>query len=59
MKKILIAATAVGVAIAGLILYNRKKGTGVRQVENAAADAYNTINDGLGKVERNTLHSMG
>lgn len=59
MKKILIAATAVGSTIAGIILYNRKRNNGTKQVENAAKDAYNTMNDGIGKVERNTMHSMG
>ena len=59
MKKILIAATAVGAAIAGIILYNRKRNTDSKTIENAAQDAYNTMNDGLGKVERNTMHSMG
>lgn len=58
MKKILIAATAVGASIAGLILYNRKKNSGPKQVEDAAKDAYKTMNDGLGKVERGTM-SMG
>jgi hypothetical protein len=59
MKKILIAATAVGATIAGIILYNRRRNNGAKQVENAAKDAYNTMNDGIGKVERNTMHSMG
>jgi hypothetical protein len=59
MKKILIAATAVGATIAGIILYNRRRNNGTKQVENAAKDAYNTMNDGIGKVERNTMHSMG
>lgn len=59
MKKILIAATAVGAAIAGIILYNRKRNTGTNRVENAAKDAYDTMNSGIGKIERNTMHSMG
>jgi hypothetical protein len=60
MKKILIAATAVGTAIAGIILYNRKKNSSeARQIGHAAKDAYDTMNDGIGKVERNTTHSMG
>jgi hypothetical protein len=58
MKKILIAATAVGAAIAGIILYSRKRNNGTRQVESAAKNAYNTINDGIGKIERGTM-SMG
>lgn len=59
MKKILVAATAVGATIAGIILYNRRRSNGTKPVENAAKDAYNTMNDGIGKVERNTMHSMG
>lgn len=59
MKKILIAATAVGATIAGIILFNRRRNNGTKQIENAAKDAYNTMNDGIGKVERNTMHSMG
>jgi hypothetical protein len=58
MKKILIAATAVGAAIAGIILYSRKRNEGSKQVEDAAKNAYNTMNDGIGKVERGTM-SMG
>jgi len=59
MKKILLAATAVGATIAGIILYSRKRNNGTRQIENAAKDAYHTMNDGLGKIERNTVQSMG
>jgi hypothetical protein len=59
MKKILIAATAVGATIAGIILYNRRRNSGTKEVEDAAKDAYKTMNDGIGKVERNTMHSMG
>jgi hypothetical protein len=60
MKSILLAATAVGAAIAGIILYNRRRNSsGTRQIENAASDAYHTMNNGLGKIERNTMHSMG
>ena len=59
MKKILLAATAVGATIAGIILYSRKRNTGTKQIEDAAKDAYNTMNYGIGKVERNAKHSMG
>jgi hypothetical protein len=59
MKKILLAATAVGAAIAGIIIYSRKRNNGTKQIENAAKDAYNTMNYGLGKVERNGMHAMG
>jgi hypothetical protein len=59
MKKILIAATAVGAAIAGLILYSKRRNDAPGQIEDAAKDAYKTMNAGLGKVERDTMHSMG
>lgn len=60
MKKILVAATAVGATIAGIMLYNRRRNSnGSRPIENAAKDAYNTMNNGLGKIERNSIHSMG
>lgn len=58
MKKILIAATAVGATIAGIILYNRKRTAPANQIEDAAKDAYKTMNNGLGKIERGTM-SMG
>lgn len=57
MKNSLIAATAVGVAIAGIILYSQRR-TGSKPVKEAVKDAYNTMNDGIGKVERGAL-SMG
>ncbi|MGZ3923654.1 MAG: hypothetical protein ACXVBJ_07780 [Flavisolibacter sp.] len=60
MKKILFAATAVGAAIAGIILYNRRRmNSASGQIENAASDAYNTMNNGIGKIERGAMHSMG
>ena len=59
MKKILIAATTVGAAVAGIILYSRTRNSATSQIENAAKDAYATINNGLGKIERNAMHSMG
>ncbi|HTM90979.1 MAG TPA: hypothetical protein VL095_01070 [Flavisolibacter sp.] len=59
MKKILIAATAVGATIAGLILYSRKRNSAPKQIEDAAKDAYRTMNEGIGKLERNAMHSMG
>ena len=60
MKKILFAATAVGAAIAGIILYNRRRMNGASgQIEDAASDAYKTMNNGIGKIERGAMHSMG
>lgn len=58
MKNILIAAVTVGAAIAGIILYYRNRHTPAGEVEDAANDAYNIMNDGIGKVERGTMHTM-
>ena len=53
------AASAVGAAIAGLIIYSRKKNSSSGKIEDAAKDAYQTMNEGIGKVERGAMHSMG
>lgn len=56
----MIVATTVGAAIAGIILYNRKRNNSVpKRIETAAKDAYDIMNEGIGKVERNARHSMG
>jgi hypothetical protein len=59
MKKILMAATAVGAATAGVILYLRNRNSDQKTIENSAKDTYRTMNDGLGKVERLGQHAMG
>jgi hypothetical protein len=59
MKKILMAATAVGAATAGVILYLRNRNSDQKTIENSAKDAYRTMNDGFGKVERLGQHAMG
>jgi hypothetical protein len=59
MKTLLITATAVGAAIAAIILYNRKRNNDGHRIEVAAKDAYDTMNAGIGKIERNAMHSMG
>jgi hypothetical protein len=60
MKKMLITASAVGAAIAGLILYARSRNENGKLLPGSKAkDAFNARNDGLGKIERNALHSMG
>lgn len=60
MKKMLITATAVGAAIAGIILYNRRRNNSAARLwSGAAKDAYKTMNNGLGKLERDPWHSMG
>jgi hypothetical protein len=59
MKKIFMAATAVGAATAGVIIYLRNRNSEQKTIENSAKDAYRTMNNGLGKVERLGQHSMG
>jgi hypothetical protein len=56
MKKILIAATAVGTAIAGLILYARKRNQN-RLAGRTGVQA--ALPDGAAVVERSALHTMG
>ena len=58
MKKMLITASAVGAAIAGMILYARNRADKPRQL-NGNASGKNYLKDGLGKIERNAMHSMG
>jgi hypothetical protein len=53
------AATAVGAATAGVIIYLRNRNSEQKTIENSAKDAYRTMNNGLGKVERLGQHSMG
>ena len=55
----LITATAVGAAIAGLLLYQRRRNSASRVWADAAKDAYKTMNNSLGKLERDPLHTMG
>jgi len=55
----IIAAAAVGTAIAGLILYFRKNESDRHPIKNAAKNAYKTMNDGLGKIERRGQHAVG
>ena len=61
MKSILIAAIIAGAAGAGLIVYmrNRSDNAGTKRIKDAASDAYNTMNAGIGKTERLGQHAMG
>lgn len=59
MKSMLIAATAVGATIAGLLLYYQRKNKPSTKVLDAAKDAYHTMNNGLGQLERPAHHAMG
>lgn len=55
----LLTATAVGAAIAGLILYYQRKNKPSNKVLGAAKDAYQTMNEGIGQLERPAHHAMG
>jgi hypothetical protein len=58
MKKILIAASIVGAAAAGVILYFRKRNSASGQMEDAATDANRTMNKNMDKVNRNVKHAV-
>ncbi len=58
MKKLLLAASAVGTAIAGLILYYQRKNKTGNRIEDAAKNAYKTINSGIGSIERPAQHTI-
>ena len=62
MKKILIAATFVGAAGAGVILYLRNRLSASANEGNArhtAADAYKKLNDHMDTASRPAQHAMG
>lgn len=59
MKTMLVTATAVGAAIAGLILYAQKKNKPENKVLDAGKNGYQLMNDGNGKLERPAHHAMG
>lgn len=59
MKSMLLTATVVGAAITGLILYYQKKNKPANRIEDAAKDAYQTMNEGIGGIERPAHHAMG
>ena len=55
----LLTATVVGAAIAGLALYLQKKSQPKNKALDAANNAYQTMNEGIGKLERPAYHAMG
>lgn len=59
MKTMLLTATAVGSAIAGLILYYQKKNKSSNKVLDAAKGSDRAINNGFGQLERPAQHAMG
>ena len=58
MKKMLIAATVVGTAIAGIILFAGKKGYDKKSIEDEN-NTYKKLNTGAEKTERLGSHAMG
>jgi hypothetical protein len=59
MKSMLIAAATIGAAIAALILYNERQKRPENQIEDAAKDAYRTMNEGIGQIERPIANALG
>jgi hypothetical protein len=59
MKNMLLASTALGVLVATLIIAfgNRSKSSG-NTIKGAAKDAYQTMNKGIGGIERSTVRNL-
>ncbi len=58
MKKIIIAASIVGAAAAGVILYLRRKNNPANQIEDAAENANDTMNKHIKNIERKTSPAL-
>ncbi len=61
MKKLLIASIIAGAAVAGLLFYLRDELSEKKtadDIEDAAEDAYNTMNKHIGKTERMFDHAL-
>ena len=60
MKKMLIAASAVGAAIAGLILYTRNRmERPAPGIGNGSGHTFPALDKRSVSTERNAMHSMG
>lgn len=59
MKTMLITATAVGAAIAGLLLYTRRQNSASRVWADAAKDSLRTSSNEFAQLERDPRHTMG
>lgn len=59
MKTILLSVVLVGAAIAAIVLYNEEQNKPKNRIKNAAEDAYDTMNEAIGSVERPMHHAMG
>ena len=55
----LLTVAIVGAAIAGLLLYLENQDRPANRIEDAAEDAYDTMNEAIGSVERPMQHAMG
>ncbi len=55
----LLTAAAVGAVIAAMIVYVDRKNRPINRVSDAAEDAYDTMNEGIGSIERRAQHAMG
>ncbi len=61
MKNLLIATVVAGAAVAGLMLYLRNQTAQqrtVNHIEDAADDAYKTMNKHIGRAERTFDHAL-
>lgn len=62
MKALLITAAIVGAAVAALVFYGADDttfgGSGTSDVDDAAEDAYKTMNKHIGRVERKTEEAL-
>ena len=59
MKSMLLSVTILGIVIAGMVLYAEEKRKPKNRVKDAAEDAYDTMNDALGGIERPMQYAMG
>ena len=59
MKSMLLAVLVVGAAVAALIVYNEEQRKPQNRIKNAAEDAYDTMNEAIGSIERPLTNTMG
>ena len=59
MKSALLAAAAVGIALAGLILYYQKRLKEERNMLATGHDDFHSINNGVEEIPRLAQHAMG
>lgn len=59
MKTMLLTVVVLGAAIAGLILYMEEQNKPKTRIQDAAEDAYDSMNEAIGSIERPMQHAMG